>query len=118
MIRGAALARAAVVVSARRPFASDSGHAPVVRLQDAKRKTMTQVLGEDKPKVPIQVEEKPDSVCDLSGVPEEHRFERRARIFRPARNAAQSGWSGTQIWKIELDNRERWENPLIGWSST
>jgi NADH dehydrogenase (ubiquinone) Fe-S protein 4 len=42
---------------------------------------------------------------------------RRARIFRPARDAPQSGWNNTKQWKIELDNRERWVNPLIGWSS-
>lgn len=55
---------------------------------------------------------------DISGVPEEHQYERRARVFKPARNVAQAGWSNTNLWKIELDQRERWENPLIGYSST
>lgn len=54
---------------------------------------------------------------DISGVPEEHQFERRARIYKPARNAGQAGWDNTKIWKIDLDNQQRWENPLIGYSS-
>ncbi|KAF1587697.1 UNVERIFIED_CONTAM: NADH dehydrogenase [ubiquinone] iron-sulfur protein 4, mitochondrial, partial [Eudyptes robustus] len=73
---------------------------------------------ESKPKEAITVQQSVDEFQDLSGVPEEHKSERRAIIFRPVRNAMQSGWNGTQIWKIELDNQERWENPLMGWSST
>ncbi|KAI6190537.1 NADH dehydrogenase [ubiquinone] iron-sulfur protein 4, mitochondrial [Aphelenchoides bicaudatus] len=44
--------------------------------------------------------------------------ERRARIFKPARNVGQAGWGTTNRWKIELDQQERWENPLIGYSSS
>nr|KAG5693144.1 hypothetical protein BaRGS_025503 [Batillaria attramentaria] len=40
------------------------------------------------------------------------------RIFIPARNAMQSGSYGMRRWKIEFDVRERWENPLMGWTST
>ncbi|KAI6190536.1 NADH dehydrogenase [ubiquinone] iron-sulfur protein 4, mitochondrial [Aphelenchoides bicaudatus] len=47
-----------------------------------------------------------------------HQQERRARIFKPARNAEQAGWNNTNLWKIELDQQQRWENPLIGYSST
>lgn len=36
----------------------------------------------------------------------------------PAKNSMQSGTFKTQVWRIEFDNRERWENPLMGWSST
>lgn len=35
----------------------------------------------------------------------------------PSRNAMQAGLNNTGIWKIELDNRERWENPTIGYCS-
>jgi hypothetical protein len=42
---------------------------------------------------------------------------RRAKIYKPARNAMQSGWENVGVWKIDLDNRERWENPNIGWCS-
>ncbi len=52
---------------------------------------------------------------ELSGVPDEH-IRRKTRIFKPA-ETIQSGSKNTKLWKIELDNRERWENPLMGWSS-
>ena len=53
----------------------------------------------------------------LTGVPEEHVVSRRVRIFRPTKNAMQSGNVNTKLWKIEFDNRERWENPTMGWGS-
>ena len=52
------------------------------------------------------------------GVPEEHVKERRVRIFIPPKNAMQSGTNNIQTWRMEFDNRERWENPLMGWCST
>lgn len=54
----------------------------------------------------------------VSGVPEEHIVTRRVRIALPAKNAMQSGTNNLDYWKIEFDNRERWENPLMGWAST
>ena len=30
----------------------------------------------------------------------------------------QSGTDSIQHWTMEFDNRERWENPLMGWTST
>ncbi|XP_058056823.1 NADH dehydrogenase [ubiquinone] iron-sulfur protein 4, mitochondrial [Anopheles bellator] len=63
--------------------------------------------------VPTKVDLSP-----ISGVPEEQVKERRVRIFVPAKNAMQSGTDNIQHWSIEFDNRERWENPLMGWSST
>ena len=53
----------------------------------------------------------------LADIPKEHVVTRRARIFRPARNAMQSGNFNTKLWQVELDTRERWENPAIGWCS-
>lgn len=47
----------------------------------------------------------------------EHVKERRVRIFVPSKNAMQSGTDNIQHWSIEFDTRERWENPLMGWSS-
>ncbi|CAH8632310.1 unnamed protein product [Heterobilharzia americana] len=35
-----------------------------------------------------------------------------------AKPATQSGNHGTRLWRIEFDNRERWENPLMGWASS
>ncbi|KAH7965114.1 hypothetical protein HPB49_003444 [Dermacentor silvarum] len=60
----------------------------------------------------------PMDISSLTGVPEEHIKTRRVRIFIPARNAMQSGTYNTHKWKMEFDIRERWENPLMGWSST
>lgn len=36
----------------------------------------------------------------------------------PAKNCMQSGTNNIQYWEMEFDNRERWENPLMGWSSS
>ncbi|XP_078044252.1 NADH:ubiquinone oxidoreductase subunit 18 [Augochlora pura] len=53
-----------------------------------------------------------------TGIPEEHIKSRRVRIYSPAKNAMQSGTNNTHVWEIDFDTRERWENPLIGWTST
>jgi len=65
----------------------------------------------------ITIETKPD-ITPISGVPEEHTHTRRVRIFRPAKNAMQSGTANIKRWKMEFETRERWENPLMGWTST
>ncbi|RMB95401.1 hypothetical protein DUI87_28122 [Hirundo rustica rustica] len=57
-------------------------------------------------------------IATLTGVPDEHIKTRKVHIFVPARNAMQSGANNTKKWKMEFDNRERWENPLMGWAST
>jgi len=53
----------------------------------------------------------------LAMVPEEHIVTRKVRIYRPTKNAMQSGMQNTKKWKIEFDTRERWENPTMGWGS-
>ncbi|XP_011177063.1 NADH dehydrogenase [ubiquinone] iron-sulfur protein 4, mitochondrial [Zeugodacus cucurbitae] len=63
--------------------------------------------------VPTKVDLSP-----ISGVPEEHVKERRVRIHLPPKNTMQSGTDNLHHWVIEFDNRERWENPLMGWTST
>jgi NADH dehydrogenase (ubiquinone) Fe-S protein 4 len=65
----------------------------------------------------IKVEGKED-VSMLSGVPEEQLRSRKVRIYVPAKNAMQSGTHRTHKWRIEFDTRERWENPLMGWTSS
>ncbi|CAG0915304.1 unnamed protein product [Notodromas monacha] len=67
---------------------------------------------------PTITTDEPMSVWEVSGVPKEHIKERLVRIYSPARNAMQSGSHNTHHWKIEFDSRERWENPLMGWTST
>ncbi|KAI1301441.1 NADH dehydrogenase [ubiquinone] iron-sulfur protein 4, mitochondrial [Halotydeus destructor] len=65
----------------------------------------------------IAVEE-PMDVTTVNGVPEEHMVERRARIFMPPKNAMQSGTNDIHRWVVEFDNRQRWENPAMGWASS
>ncbi|KAF7639161.1 hypothetical protein Mgra_00001394 [Meloidogyne graminicola] len=86
---------------------------------ESSAKEVSDLLGE-RHKLPEVVQVEADSnkeVMEIGGVPEEHREGRRVVIYRPARNAMQSGWNNVVAWKIELDNRERWENPNIGWCS-
>ncbi|XP_034094393.1 NADH dehydrogenase [ubiquinone] iron-sulfur protein 4, mitochondrial [Gymnodraco acuticeps] len=64
----------------------------------------------------ITVDEKLD-ITTLTGVPEEHIKTRKVHIFVPAKTAMQSG-GHNKTWKLDFDTRERWENPLMGWSST
>ncbi|KAI6213991.1 NADH dehydrogenase [ubiquinone] iron-sulfur protein 4, mitochondrial [Aphelenchoides besseyi] len=91
---------------------------PTVHRNDTKRKELEEYLGEVQEQHPIESPTNAEAVGEISGVPLEHREERRVRIYRPARNAEQSGWNNTNAWKIEVDVRERWENPLIGWTSS
>lgn len=66
----------------------------------------------------IEVPGKYEELHIVSGVPEEHVKERYVRIYRPAKNAMQSGTAGVRRWKIEFDTRQRWENNLMGWASS
>jgi len=59
-----------------------------------------------------------DVISHFSGVPKEHVETRRVRIYKPAQNTMQSGTGNTRKWRIEFENRERWENPLMGWASS
>uniref|UniRef100_A0A915BG68 NADH dehydrogenase [ubiquinone] iron-sulfur protein 4, mitochondrial n=1 Tax=Parascaris univalens TaxID=6257 RepID=A0A915BG68_PARUN len=104
--------------SMARGLATVDKSVPVTRLHDAKRKSLEEVLQPTPAKTNVTVVGEYDEVMDIAGVPEEHMEPRTARIFKPAREATQSGWNNTKAWKIELDNRERWENPLMGWAST
>ncbi|XP_063225374.1 NADH dehydrogenase [ubiquinone] iron-sulfur protein 4, mitochondrial [Bacillus rossius redtenbacheri] len=62
--------------------------------------------------------DQPMDVSAVSGVPEEHIKTRLVRIFKPSKHAMQSGTDNTHHWQMEFETRERWENPLMGWSST
>ena len=55
-------------------------------------------------------------VCELSGIPKEQLL-RVANIYKPSANAMQSGTDNTHYWCIAFDTQERWENPLMGWTS-
>lgn len=59
-----------------------------------------------------------EDIGAVSGVPDEHIKTRMVRIYQPPKNSMQSGTDNTNYWQIDFDTRERWENPLIGWTST
>ncbi|GFS18367.1 NADH dehydrogenase [ubiquinone] iron-sulfur protein 4, mitochondrial [Elysia marginata] len=67
--------------------------------------------------ITISVPDKVD-ISSITGVPEEHVKTRTVRIFVPAVNSMQSGTYNSRRWRMEFDERERWENPLMGWTST
>ena len=64
------------------------------------------------------IPETSERIFELSGHPIEHVEGRTAKIYIQAKNSMQSGTYSLRKWKIEFDNRERWENPTMGWGST
>lgn len=59
-----------------------------------------------------------ENISVVTGVPEEHIKTRTVRIYEPVKNCMQSGTDNIGHWEMEFDNRERWENPLMGWCSS
>ncbi|KAK6277617.1 hypothetical protein POUND7_017940 [Theobroma cacao] len=60
---------------------------------------------------------KPGEVGMVSGIPEQH-LKRRVLIYSPARTASQQGSGKVGKWKINFLSTQKWENPLMGWTST
>ncbi|RWS18037.1 NADH dehydrogenase [ubiquinone] iron-sulfur protein 4-like protein [Dinothrombium tinctorium] len=65
----------------------------------------------------IEVNE-PMNISPIIGIPDEHIETRRVRIFKPSKNTMQSGTNNINLWVIQFECRERWENPLMGWTSS
>ncbi|KAI3751817.1 hypothetical protein L2E82_22908 [Cichorium intybus] len=63
------------------------------------------------------VEIKPGEVGIVSGIPQEQ-LRRRVLIYSPARTASQQGAGKVGKWKINFLSTQKWENPLMGWTST
>ncbi|KAJ8765785.1 hypothetical protein K2173_014907 [Erythroxylum novogranatense] len=63
------------------------------------------------------MEIKPGEIGKVSGIPEEHIL-RRVVIYSPARTASQQGAGKVGRWKINFMSTQKWENPLMGWTST
>ncbi|KAJ4832125.1 NADH dehydrogenase [ubiquinone] iron-sulfur protein 4, mitochondrial [Turnera subulata] len=63
------------------------------------------------------VEVKPGEVGLLSGIPEQH-LRRRVMIYSPSRSASQQGSGKLGKWHIDFLSTQKWENPLMGWTST
>ncbi|XP_065836567.1 NADH dehydrogenase [ubiquinone] iron-sulfur protein 4, mitochondrial-like [Oscarella lobularis] len=62
-------------------------------------------------------EEATGQISPLTGFPDEH-MRRVVRIYSPSKNAMQSGTNAARGWRLEFDNQQRWENPLMGWASS
>lgn len=60
---------------------------------------------------------KPGEVGIVSGIPEQH-LRRRVIIYSPGRTATQQGSGKVGKWKINFVSTQKWENPLMGWTST
>ncbi|XP_029664252.1 NADH dehydrogenase [ubiquinone] iron-sulfur protein 4, mitochondrial [Formica exsecta] len=87
------------------------------------RKNLQETLLSQEEAKYLQALKSPITVTDedigyVSGVPEEHIKTRRVRIYQPAKNAMQSGTNNIHFWQMDFDTRERWENPLMGWTSS
>ncbi|XP_021728424.1 NADH dehydrogenase [ubiquinone] iron-sulfur protein 4, mitochondrial-like [Chenopodium quinoa] len=63
------------------------------------------------------VESRPGEIGVVAGIPEEH-LRRRVVIYSPARVATQQGAGKVGKWKINFLSTQKWENPLMGWTST
>ncbi|KAK1363704.1 NADH dehydrogenase [ubiquinone] iron-sulfur protein 4, mitochondrial [Heracleum sosnowskyi] len=63
------------------------------------------------------VEYKSGEIGTVSGIPDEH-LVRKVVIYSPARTASQQGSGKTGKWKINFVSTQKWENPLMGWTST
>ncbi|XP_050208312.1 NADH dehydrogenase [ubiquinone] iron-sulfur protein 4, mitochondrial [Mercurialis annua] len=65
----------------------------------------------------VEAEMKPSEIGTVSGIPEEH-LRRKVVIYSPARTATQQGSGKIGRWKINFMSTQKWENPLMGWTST
>lgn len=88
----------------------------------AQRKNLQEAVQSQEEAKYVQALKSPITVTDedvgyVSGVPEEHIKTRRVRIYQPAKSAMQSGTNNIHFWQMDFDTRERWENPLMGWTS-
>ncbi|KOC66757.1 NADH dehydrogenase [ubiquinone] iron-sulfur protein 4, mitochondrial, partial [Habropoda laboriosa] len=75
-------------------------------------------LSEEARKHELIITSEIEDVASCSGVPAEQIRSRTARIYCPAKSAMQSGTNNISGWQIDFDTQERWENPLMGWTST
>merc|ERR1712071_211035 len=89
----------------------------LAQAKEAPLKDINEMLAPEHKLDLITVNEKVD-IASITGVPEEHIKTRLVRIWKPVKNTMQSGTNNTHGWKMEFETRERWENPLMGWSST
>ncbi|CAK9807433.1 NADH dehydrogenase [ubiquinone] iron-sulfur protein 4, mitochondrial [Anthophora plagiata] len=95
------------------------GNEPVIS-KDARTNLVSREkqLAEKARRETIIITSESENVGVCSGVPEEQLKSRTVRIYRPAKSAMQSGTNNINFWQLDFDTQERWENPLMGWTST
>jgi len=115
----------AIGLTASRFSSEDEELKKTLAVKEAKQQKVDHVLmtkneAEERSKLQnyITVDATPGDISCVTGVPEEHVKSRRVRIFKPAKNAMQSGTNNIHRWRMEFETRERWENPLMGWASS
>lgn len=58
------------------------------------------------------------SVADAASTPKSLTTQRTVYISSAARSAMQAGRLHEGVWRIDFDVQPRWENPLMGWTSS
>ncbi|CAN0156771.1 unnamed protein product [Discosporangium mesarthrocarpum] len=85
---------------------------------DAKGRGVTPAAILQRPDLGISnLPENPQEVLALDPLPPAHQG-RKVVIYQKSRAATTSGTGGLTAWNLEFKNRERWSNPLMGWTST
>ncbi|XP_003390778.1 PREDICTED: NADH dehydrogenase [ubiquinone] iron-sulfur protein 4, mitochondrial-like [Amphimedon queenslandica] len=80
-------------------------------------KPATSLVKKEREDIERMPADKIPTLQSVSGLPDDE-VGRLVRIYRRSKNAMQSGTNNTHQWTMEFDNQERWENPLMGWTST
>ncbi|KAM0061197.1 putative NADH:ubiquinone reductase (H(+)-translocating) [Helianthus debilis subsp. tardiflorus] len=87
-----------------------------IHTTDAHRSLIPQLINRFST-VALSVEYKAGEIGTVSGIPEEQ-LQRRVVIYSSARTTSQQGAGKVGKWKINFMSTQKWENPLMGWTST
>merc|ERR1711865_199502 len=98
----------------RLPTRTDGGH---VRPPDAGLQVLNPPSYESVNATAVDQVARHEGLNATSGIPA-NQLERTVFIYSPAKSAMQSGIEKNHKWLLEVENPERWRNPLMGWAST
>uniref|UniRef100_A0A8D8UVE1 NADH dehydrogenase [ubiquinone] iron-sulfur protein 4, mitochondrial n=1 Tax=Cacopsylla melanoneura TaxID=428564 RepID=A0A8D8UVE1_9HEMI len=117
---GSRLCRASVQLMRCQPLSKSVGCLSSVKSVDVTGPLdLKEISGKERKELQEYITvEQPMDISLIAGVPEEHIKTRLVRIATTPKNPMQSGTHNANNWFIQFDTRERWENPLMGWSST
>eukprot|EP00657_Telonema_sp_P-1_P012246 TRINITY_DN870_c0_g1_i1.p1 TRINITY_DN870_c0_g1~~TRINITY_DN870_c0_g1_i1.p1 ORF type:complete len:196 (+),score=9.69 TRINITY_DN870_c0_g1_i1:207-794(+) len=96
------------------PTATDGGY---VRPPDAGLQVHKPMEGAYKNPLAKTADVRNETANAVSGIPSSQTA-RTVFVYSPAKTAMQSGVEKNHKWLLEVENPERWRNPLMGWSST